>query len=220
MKLLNQGFDHVEFAVGTIAPHQLTWEKMGFEKIADLKVSSKGARQVVMAQGSVRLLLTEYDGSKEAQAQEGYRFLKAHGDGICVLAAEVEDSAATFHEVGRWIVPLEARSLPCHPQSGITHDVLTSKGEIMRQASENTAAIQLEAMKNKECLQHAINSTYDKLSALNTDRLRDNLNDYRAEATGLRYGDEYGHRHDIHNNLYSNFGREHREREGFPGPPR
>jgi 4-hydroxyphenylpyruvate dioxygenase len=99
MKLLNQGFDHVEFAVGAIAPHQLTWEKMGFEKIADLRVSSKGVRQVVMAQGSVRLLLTEYDGSKEAQAQEGYRFLKAHGDGICVLAAEVEDSAATFHEV-------------------------------------------------------------------------------------------------------------------------
>jgi 4-hydroxyphenylpyruvate dioxygenase len=52
-----------------------------------------------MAQGYIRILLTEYDSSKEAQAQKGYQFLQAHGDGICVLAAEVEDSAATFKEV-------------------------------------------------------------------------------------------------------------------------
>ena len=52
----------------------------------------------------------------------------------------------------------------------------------------------------------------------NSGQIRDNLNDYRAESTGLRYGEEYGHRHDIHNNLYSNFGRDHRERDVFPGP--
>ncbi len=99
MKLLNQGFDHVEFSVLEISPHQKMWEKMGFEKVADVTVAHKGARQVVMAQGSVRLLLTTYDGSSEAKSQLGYQFLQAHGDGICVLAAEVEDSAATFKEV-------------------------------------------------------------------------------------------------------------------------
>jgi 4-hydroxyphenylpyruvate dioxygenase len=99
MKLLNQGFDHVEFCVNDIAPHQSMWEKMGFEKIADVEVPSKGARQVVMAQGFVRLLLTRYDDSANARAQPGYAFLQAHGDGICVLAAEVEDSAATYQEV-------------------------------------------------------------------------------------------------------------------------
>jgi len=109
----------------------------------------------------------------------------------------------------------ENSALAARDMAFLSRDVLTSKGEIMRQASENTASIQLEAMKNKECLHHAINSTYDKLSSLNTDRIRDNLNDFRAESTGLRYGDE--RRHDIHNNLYSNFGH-HREREGFPGP--
>jgi 4-hydroxyphenylpyruvate dioxygenase len=99
MKLLNQGFDHVEFSVHEIDSHEGTWEKMGFEKIADVKVPAKGSRQVVMAQGSVRLILTEYDQSAEARAQAGWSFLQAHGDGICVLAAEVEDSAATFREV-------------------------------------------------------------------------------------------------------------------------
>ncbi|NDG83857.1 MAG: 4-hydroxyphenylpyruvate dioxygenase [Proteobacteria bacterium] len=99
MKLLNQGFDHVEFSVNEIAPHEKKWEAMGFEKVADVRVSSKGARHVVMAQGFIRLLLTEYDSSKEALAQPGFAFLKAHGDGICVLAAEVEDSAETYREV-------------------------------------------------------------------------------------------------------------------------
>jgi len=99
MKLLNQGFDHVEFSVNAITPHEKKWEAMGFEKTADVKVPAKGARHVVMSQGFIRILLTEYDSGKEALAQPGFAFLKAHGDGICVLAAEVEDSAATFREV-------------------------------------------------------------------------------------------------------------------------
>ena len=109
-------------------------------------------------------------------------------------------------------------ALAARDMAYLSRDVLNSKGEIMRQASDNTASIQLEAMKNKDSLQYAIHCTYDKLSSLNTDRIRDNLNDYRSEATGLKYGDEYG-RNDIHNNLYSNYGHEHhRERDVFPGP--
>ncbi len=99
MKILNQGFDHVEFVVNSIAEHMDMWKRFGFEKTADTNVASKGARQVVMAQGSIRILLTAYDGSKAAQSQTGYDFLKAHGDGICTLAMEVEDVAATFKEV-------------------------------------------------------------------------------------------------------------------------
>ena len=52
-----------------------------------------------MAQGFVRILLTEYDQSNEAQLQFGHSFLKAHGDGICTLAVDVADAAATFKEV-------------------------------------------------------------------------------------------------------------------------
>jgi 4-hydroxyphenylpyruvate dioxygenase len=99
MKLLNQGFDHVEFTVRDLIPHEQMWEKMGFEKTADVQSATKGCRQIVMAQGFVRILITQYNESPEAKMQEGYSFLKAHGDGICVLAAEVEDAAATYQEV-------------------------------------------------------------------------------------------------------------------------
>lgn len=129
-----------------------------------------------------------------------------------------------LNDMGRMKSDLEKQAaehsaLSARDIAHLSRDVLNSKGEIMRQASENTASIQLEAMKNKDSLQYAIHCTYDKLSSLNTDRIRDNLNDYRSEATGLRYGEEYGNRHDIHNNLYSNYGHEHhRERDVFPGP--
>jgi 4-hydroxyphenylpyruvate dioxygenase len=99
MKFLNEGFDHVEFAVESIAKHEAMWLRFGFEKVADQMVASKGARHVLMAQGSVRILLTEYDTSNEAQLQFGHSFLKAHGDGICTLAVEVDDAAAAYKEV-------------------------------------------------------------------------------------------------------------------------
>jgi hypothetical protein len=107
----------------------------------------------------------------------------------------------------------------------LSRDILTSKGEIMKQASDNTASIQMEALKNKEGLSCQIHSSYDRLVGLNTDRIRDNLNDYRAENVGLRYGD-WHHRHhpDIHNNLYSNLERgrgfDFGERGGFGQGPR
>ncbi len=98
MKFLNYGFDHVEFCVKDLNHHQNTWSKMGFEVVGNVRVQEKGAHQVLMAQGGVRLLLTEYDDSDFAKSQYGYQFLKTHGDGICVLAVEVEDAAAAFVE--------------------------------------------------------------------------------------------------------------------------
>lgn len=95
----------------------------------------------------------------------------------------------------------------------LTRDVLLSKGEIMKQSSDNTASLQLEALKNKDALSNQLHCTYEKLSALNTDRIRDNLDDYRAEYTGMKYGDF--HRGHIHNNLHSHMGREGFGREGF-----
>lgn len=99
MRLLNQGFDHVEFTVTDPQVHMEMWKKMGFEVTADVDVPSKGCRQVVMGQGFVRILLTSYKDSPEAQKQPGYAFHRLHGDGICVLAAEVEDAAGTYREL-------------------------------------------------------------------------------------------------------------------------
>ncbi len=109
----------------------------------------------------------------------------------------------------------ENSALAARDMAFLSRDVLMSKGEIMKQSAEQTAAIQIEALKNKDALSGQLHCTYEKLSALNTDRIRDNLADYRAEYTGMKYG-HHGHREHIHNNLYSGVNRE-REfgREGF-----
>ena len=90
MKFLGEGFDHVEFVVGDIHKHAEMWSRMGFEKVADINNPAKHIHQVVMAQGMVRLLITQDHHSE---------FFKIHGDGICVLGAEVEDVQATYDEV-------------------------------------------------------------------------------------------------------------------------
>jgi hypothetical protein len=111
----------------------------------------------------------------------------------------------------------ENSALAARDMAFLTRDVLMSKGEIMKQSSEQTAAIQIEALKNKDALSGQLHCTYEKLSALNTDRIRDNLADYRAEYTGMKYG--YHHHHDrehIHNNLYSGVNRDRDfGRDGF-----
>ena len=106
MKFLNEGFDHIEFSVSQMAPHEEMWVRFGFEKVAEVTVPTKGARQVVMAQGRVRIILSQYDGSPAAQSQTGYTFLKTHGDGICVLGMDVDDVKSAFQElVGRGARP-------------------------------------------------------------------------------------------------------------------
>jgi len=186
-----------------------------------------------MTDGYPMLLGTLKDLDSNVRSEISYLDRNLINNGNTNTAAIVQNSAtigsqgrdttlrsAILNDMGRIKSDLEKQAaehsaLSARDMALLSRDILSSRGD-MRQASENTASIQLESMKNKDCLHSAIHSTYDKLSALNTDRIRDNLNDYRAEATGLKYGDEYGRRHDIHNNLYSNFGRD-RERDGFPG---
>jgi hypothetical protein len=130
--------------------------------------------------------------------QQGSDFLVGLGNMKSSLERQASDHAA-----------LAARDIAL-----LTRDVLLSKGEIMKQSSEQTASIQLEALKNKDALSCQLHRTYEKLSDLNTDRIRDNLDDYRAEYTGMKYGDH--NRHHIHNNLYSGVNREHGHgRDGF-----
>lgn len=98
MKILNQGFDHVEFVLDKLETHLNTWQRFGFEKIGEAVSVDQGKRSVVMAQGKTRLVLTQYDGSKAAHAQPGYTFLKSHMDGITVIALEVDDAKNAYAE--------------------------------------------------------------------------------------------------------------------------
>jgi len=131
--------------------------------------------------------------------QQGSDFLVGLGNMKSSLERQASDHAA-----------IAARDI-----AFLTRDVLLSKGEIMKQSSENTASLQLEALKNKDALSNQLHCTYEKLNALNTDRIRDNLDDYRAEYTGMKYADHH-HRQHIHNNLYSGVNRDRDfGREGF-----
>ena len=109
----------------------------------------------------------------------------------------------------------ENSALAARDMAFLSRDVLMSKGEIMKQSAEQTLALQVEALKNKDALSGQLHCTYEKLSALNTDRIRDNLADYRAEYTGMKYGHHH-HREHIHNNLYSGVNRDRDfGRDGF-----
>lgn len=99
MKFLNQGFDHVEFAVSDLAYHGALWERLGFERIGSRKLGRAGTESTLFAQGEVRILLTQAIGDNPASKDDSsIRFLNRHGDGICVLAIEVEDARKAFDE--------------------------------------------------------------------------------------------------------------------------
>jgi 4-hydroxyphenylpyruvate dioxygenase len=101
IRIQNQGFDHVEFIVNDIAAHAKTYERMGFEKIGERHLEAKGLRSAVYAQGFVRVMLTQSDGSVDAEKQDSVRFLRKHAEGICVLAVDVADATEAFNETVR-----------------------------------------------------------------------------------------------------------------------
>jgi 4-hydroxyphenylpyruvate dioxygenase-like putative hemolysin len=101
MEILNQGFDHVEFAVNDIQPMSMVFQRMGFEKIGERKLAREGTKSALYAQGYVRILLTQSDHETAAsvkQVPESMKFLKNHAEGICVLALDVKDATQAYQE--------------------------------------------------------------------------------------------------------------------------
>ncbi len=104
MKILNQGFDHVEYIVHDLTPQghmARTLQRMGFEKIGERTLSSKGVQSVLYAQGFVRILLTSSMGLPVSETHPSVQFLEKHAEGICTLAIEVEDATQAFEETVR-----------------------------------------------------------------------------------------------------------------------
>jgi 4-hydroxyphenylpyruvate dioxygenase len=95
MEILNQGFDHVEYIVKDIHPMSSIFQRLGFEKIGERHLKQAGTKTVAYAQGYVRILLTQPEGTPPTEV-ESVRFLKKHAEGICVLALEVKDAVKTY----------------------------------------------------------------------------------------------------------------------------
>lgn len=100
MKILNQGFDHVEFVVQDIRHHALMYSRMGFQKIGqrELPNDQGGTYSELYAQGWVRILLTQEKKSGSGQKSTAVQFHQKHGDGICTLAIEVDDATEAYEE--------------------------------------------------------------------------------------------------------------------------
>jgi 4-hydroxyphenylpyruvate dioxygenase len=141
MKILNQGFDHVEFIVRSIDQHRSMYEKMGFEKIGERKIPGRGTRSVVYAQGFVRIVLTECDASPAAENQECVRFLRAHDEGICVLAIEVDDATKAFEETtARGARPARKPERFDSPEGSVVRAEIWTPGDVRYAFIERKAA--------------------------------------------------------------------------------
>jgi len=211
--------------------NSLSTERNGAYNLAETIRSAGQVRDLINhqsseARGNMQLLMSQHAQlGKEAALAAKETDLK-----VAESAFKTQQQTMSIvTDLGRMKSDLEKQAaenaaLAARDMAALSRDVLMSKGEIMKSISDSTGAIQMEALKNKEGLSHQIHSSYDKLVGLNTDRIRDNLNDYRAENVGLKYGDWHHHRHhDIHNNLYSNLGPDRFDRGGFGfgggGPP-
>ena len=140
MKILNQGFDHVEFIVEDLAKHARMYQRMGFEKIGTRNLPARGLKGELWAQGMVRILLTQGDGSAVAEREFSAQFLKNHAEGICLLALEVEDATLAFRETTeRGARPARA------PETFRTAEGTVTRAEIWTPGDLRYAFIQREA---------------------------------------------------------------------------
>src|SRR4051812_31151039 len=98
MKIQNQGFDHVEFVVQDIEKQGQLYHRMGFEKVGERVQTSKGLKSALWAQGFVRVLLTQPDGTAAGENQNSVKFLRKHAEGVTVLAIDVADATAAYRE--------------------------------------------------------------------------------------------------------------------------
>ena len=126
----------------------------------------------------------------------------------------------------------EQSALAARDSAAIAKEILIAKAELAKQASDNTAQIQIEALKNKDQLSFQMGEIYRglKTTALEVDgaRLRDNQNDSRIENNFLKYGGGYPYGHHGHHGgpygrndtyIHNHLGYE-REYERRRSPPR
>ena len=92
--------DHLEFYVGNARQAAVFYETcFGFHRTAyrGLETGCRDAASYVLEQGDIRFVLTSPLGPDHATAQ----FIRRHGDGVGVIALEVTDASAAFHETTR-----------------------------------------------------------------------------------------------------------------------
>ena len=102
------GIDHIELYVGDARQAAFYYcTAFGFRVRGQggPETGLKGQRSLLLAQGDIRMVLTSPLVSDHPAAE----FLRRHGDGVAVIALEVDDAEATFGElVGRGAAAVSA----------------------------------------------------------------------------------------------------------------
>ncbi len=89
--------DHLEFFVGNARQAAVFYETcFGFHRTAyrGLETGCRDSASYVLEQGEIRFVLTSPLGPDHAAAE----FVRQHGDGVGIIALQVPDAAAAFHE--------------------------------------------------------------------------------------------------------------------------
>ena len=89
--------DHLEFFVGNARQAAVFYETcFGFHRTAyrGLETGWRDSASYVLEQGDIRVVLTSPLGPEHPTAD----FIRKHGDGVGVIALQVPDAAAAFHE--------------------------------------------------------------------------------------------------------------------------
>jgi len=97
-KLLNEGFDHVEFVANKIDGLSKVFQGLGFQKLGERTRSDRGTRSVLLGQHEIRILITEPTQAAAKYFDPALQFLKTQNEGVCVLALEVDDCRRAFAE--------------------------------------------------------------------------------------------------------------------------
>jgi 4-hydroxyphenylpyruvate dioxygenase len=91
------GFDHLELYVGNAKQSAVYYARaFGFRPIGyrGLETGSRDCASYILRQGRIRLVLTSALGPDHPASP----FVARHGDGVAVIALEVEDAAVAFEE--------------------------------------------------------------------------------------------------------------------------
>lgn len=109
------GFDHIEFYVGDAYQSAFYFgTAFGFRSCGGggTETGLAGQRSQLLRAGGIRYLLT----TGLTDDHPATRYVQRHGDGIAVIALEVDDAAAAYHRLVERGAP--AVSAPCTHRTG------------------------------------------------------------------------------------------------------
>jgi len=132
------GTDHIELYVGDARQAAFYYcTAFGFrvEGQGGPETGLKGQRSLLLVQGDIRMVLT----SPLVPDHPAAEYLRRHGDGVAVIAVEVDDAEAAYEElVGRGATPLSAPVRYAEGDAAVTTAEVTGFADVAHRLVQRT----------------------------------------------------------------------------------